>query len=80
MSSKPIIQAIEAGNDMVAEAKCGISIEAENPKALADAIESLLQKPDDELLEMGEKGRAFAMENHTYKKLAYRFIEIMEED
>jgi glycosyltransferase involved in cell wall biosynthesis len=80
MSSKPIIQAIEAGNDMVSEAKCGISIEAENPKYLADAIESLLQKSDEELLEMGERGRVYAMENHTYKKLASRFVEIMEED
>ncbi len=79
MSSKPIIQAIEAGNNMVAEAKCGISIEAENTDALVNAVDEMLQKSDEELLEMGQRGKAYALENHTYEKLALKFIEIMEE-
>lgn len=80
MSSKPIIQAIEAGNDMVTEAKCGLSIEPENPKALALAIDEMLKKSEKELSEMGQNGRAYALKNHTYEHLANRFLEIMEED
>jgi glycosyltransferase involved in cell wall biosynthesis len=79
MSSKPIVQSIDAGNDMVLEAKCGVSIEPENPQALADAVDLLLQKNNAELQEMGENGRQFAMQHHTYKKLAEQFLEIMKE-
>lgn len=80
MSSKPIIQAIESGNDMVLEAKCGLSIEAENPKALASAIKKMLHKSELELAEMGKNGRTYALENHTYEHLANKFLQIMEED
>jgi len=77
MSSKPIVQSIDAGNDMVSEAQCGVSIEPENPQALADAVDLLLQKNNAELQAMGENGHQFAMQHHTYKKLAEQFLEIM---
>lgn len=79
MSSKPIIQAIDAGNDMVSEANCGISIAPENPIQLVNAIQNLLGKTDDELVELGANGKAFVMKNHIYKKLAEDFIKIMQE-
>ena len=78
MSSKPVIQAIDAGNDMVSEAGCGISIEPENPQKLADAVEELMEKPENELLEMGSRGKDFVLQNHTYKNLARQFLDIME--
>lgn len=37
MAGKPVIFAIDAGNDMVADASCGISIEPENSAAIAKA-------------------------------------------
>lgn len=80
MSSKPIIQAIDAGNDMVSEAQCGISIEPENAKSLANAVDNLLQKSEAELQELGNNGREYAMRNHTYEKLAEQFLAIMQED
>jgi len=79
MSSKPVIQAIDAGNDMVSEADCGISIEPENPQLLADAVDTLLSKNSDELQIMGANGHQFAVQHHTYEKLAEEFISIMEE-
>jgi len=77
MSSKPIIQSIDAGNDMVSEANCGISVEPENAKVVADAVDQLLQKDNAELQKMGENGHRFVMQHHTYEKLAERFLEIM---
>ena len=79
MSSKPIIQAIDAGNNMVLEADCGISIEPENTKALIDAIDVLLKTDEAKLKKMGENGHEFALQNHIYKKLAEDFIAVMEE-
>ena len=78
MSSKPIIQSIDAGNDMVHEAQCGISVEPENAQAVADAVDNLLQKNNAELQKMGENGHQFAMQHHTYEKLAEQFLEIMQ--
>jgi len=77
MSSKPIIQSIDAGNDMVSEANCGISVEPENPQLVADAVDKLLQKNNAELQKMGENGRQFVMQHHTYQKLAEQFLVIM---
>ena len=78
MASKPIINAIEAGNDPVAEADCGISVPAEDPKAVASAIEKLSQKPEGERCKMGAKGRDFVLRYHTYSVLARNFSDIIE--
>ena len=77
MASKPIIQAIKAGNNMVAEAGCGIAIEPENPQAIANAINELKELSPEKVKEMGENGKQFALRNHDYKILAKRFEEIM---
>ena len=37
-SAKPIIQSIDSANDIVKEAKAGISVRPENPKEIAAAI------------------------------------------
>ena len=80
MSSKPIIQSIDAGNDMVTEAQCGISVEPENAQAVADAVDNLLQKNNAELQKMGDNGHQFVMQHHTYEKLAEQFLDVMQEN
>ncbi len=77
MSGKPVIQAINAGNDMVREANCGISVEAENPEQLARSILELKSKSPEELKQMGDNGRAFVIKNHLYSKLAKDFIDAL---
>ncbi len=79
MAAKPIIQAIDAGNDMVAEANCGLSVEPENPQMLANAIRDLMGREVEDLLVLGNNGREFALKNHIYKELAQQFLKIMEE-
>lgn len=78
MSAKPIIQAINAGNNMVQEAQCGISIEPENPEAIIDAVNQLMHLSDEELVIMGKNGKSFASENHDYQRLSEKFIRIMK--
>jgi glycosyltransferase involved in cell wall biosynthesis len=78
MSGKPIIMAIEAGNDPVKEANAGISIEPENPQAIADAILKLSEMPKKQLEELGENGQKYVLENHDYTKLSNRFLEILQ--
>jgi glycosyltransferase involved in cell wall biosynthesis len=75
MAGKPIIQAIKAGNDITTEAKCGISIEPENSKAIADAVKYLLSLSDEELMELGENGRRFCLKYHDYQILSKKFLD-----
>jgi len=78
MARKPIIQAIEAGNNVVKEVGCGLDIEPENPEAIVKAINQLIQTPKNELLEMGKRGHDFVLKNHDYQILAKKFIEIIK--
>jgi len=75
MAGKPIIHAISAGNDPVAESGCGISIPPEDSYAIAKAIKKLMNIPSSELEEMGRRGRKYVINNHDYRILAKRFLE-----
>jgi glycosyltransferase involved in cell wall biosynthesis len=78
MAGKPIIQAIKAGNDMVTQAGCGLSIEPENSIAIADAVRHLISLPTKALQEIGEKGKKYCLANHDYKVLAARCLEVFK--
>lgn len=75
MAGRPVICAIDAGNDPVAEARCGETIRPEDPQALADAVRRMLARPDGEREAMGRAGRAYAESHHLYPRLAQRFID-----
>ena len=77
-SGKPIIQAIEASNDIVSEAKCGFTIESENQQAIVDSIKKLISLPEYEIIEMGKNGKAYVAQNHDYKFIAQKFLEIIK--
>lgn len=77
MAGKPIIHSVDAANDWVKDAKCGISVEAENPKAIANAIERLCSFSKDSLKEMGLNGRRYVLENNSYQVLSTHFADIM---
>lgn len=78
MSAKPIVMAISAGNDPVTDAGCGVTVEPNNSEEIANAITSIAKKSIDERNEMGENGRQYILENHTYNILANNFMKIME--
>ena len=78
MAGKPIIQAINAGNDMVTEAGCGISIEPENTKAVINGIRHLITQSEEKLIELGNRGKDYCVKNHDYKVLANQFLEALQ--
>jgi glycosyltransferase involved in cell wall biosynthesis len=75
MGGVPVLYAIEAGNDPVAEAGCGISVPAENAPALAEAIRRLAAQTPAARQAMGQRGRQHALQFHTYEALADRFLQ-----
>jgi len=69
-SGRPTILAGEPGYDPVKEARAGLSVPAENPVALADAIETLMLLPKDERVQMGQNGREYVKRVHALPILA----------
>jgi glycosyltransferase involved in cell wall biosynthesis len=77
MSGRPVVQAIEAANDLVADAACGWSCPPEDPAALAAAIKSSRDAGANERAQRGANGQSYVRANHTFGVLARRFLEIV---
>ena len=78
LASTPILYAIEAGNNPIAEASCGITIPAENAVALAEAIRHVGTLPESQRQAMGDNGRRYALQHHTYDVLAAKFLDAVQ--
>jgi glycosyltransferase involved in cell wall biosynthesis len=77
MAGKPVIQSIEAGNDLVTESQCGISVAPEDPRALAEAALRMMNWTPSERDQAGMRGRNYVLQHHDYRVLASRFLEVM---
>lgn len=75
MAGKPIIYAIESGNDPVRDAGCGVTIKSQDPDALVRAVLELFDMPVDFLSQMGSQGRNYCLKNHDYRYLAEHFLQ-----
>jgi glycosyltransferase involved in cell wall biosynthesis len=73
-----VLHAVEAGNDPVAEAGCGLTVAPEDGAATAEGLRRLAALPAAERRAMGERGRAFVLAHHTYPVLARRFLEALQ--
>ena len=76
-SAKPIIHSVEAFNDPVKEAGAGISVEPENTSAIKDAILKMFSMSKNERNEMGERGKQFVVNHHSYSAIAHKYAEIL---
>ena len=77
MAGCAVLHSVEAGNDPVAEAGCGLRVAPESAAAVADGIQTLLACTPADRGAMGERGRAFVLAHHTYAVLARRFIDAL---
>lgn len=79
MAGKPVVHAVNAGNDLVAEAECGLTVPPGDPSVIAQAILQLAQRSPQELAAIGAKGKLFILKNQTYTVLAKRFLDGVED-
>ena len=77
MAARPVLMAVEAGNDLVAEARCGLTVRPEDPGAIRDGVRVLARLSEAQRRDLGERGRAFVLANHTYPVLARRFLDAL---
>ncbi len=72
LASRPVIFALDSYNNPIADAGAGLTVDAENPEALAVAIIRLKNTPEGEKREMGIRGRQFVLSEFDYAVLAGR--------
>ena len=75
MAGRPVLHAVAAGNDPVAEAGAGLTVAPESADALVQGLRPLLATPAAERQAMGARGRAFVLAEHMYPVLARRFLQ-----
>ncbi len=80
MAGKPVVQAITAGNDLVTEVGCGLTVAPGQAQAVAHAITNLSSMSLQQRLNMGDKRRHFVVDNRLYPALAQRFVEAVSSD
>ena len=78
LASRPIIDSHDEPGSVVERTKCGIRVEAENPRLAADAILTIASLSDEERKKMGDRGREYVENNLKWSVLAQRFMEEME--
>ena len=79
MSSKPIIQAIEAGNDLVKDSGAGLSVPPRKPESLAQAFVEMFELSEKERVILGGLGRNYVIKHHDYVQLASNFIDVVNQ-
>ena len=79
MAAKPVIHAVEAGNDPVAEGGAGISCPPENSAAIADSVSELMtRRTVEERIAMGQRGKDYVVRNFSYTTLARLFLDAID--
>ena len=75
MAGRAVLHSVEAGNDPVADADCGLTVPPESAAAVAQGLQHLASTSPEQRKQMGERGRAYVLKHHAYPALAQRFIE-----
>lgn len=78
LAKRPIIYAIDSGNNPVEEAQCGWSVGAADPTQIAKAINEAAGMKKSQLNILGLNGFSFVMEHHTYSVLASRLLRFLD--
>lgn len=78
LAAKPIIFAVDEPNSLVEKVNCGIQIPAENEAHLIESIKYISSLSEEKRLEMGKKGRDYALKELNYSALADKFIKAID--
>lgn len=76
---KPLLMAVRGdAADLVVRAGCGIAIDSENPKQLADTVDLFAAMPINQLKNLGDNGRSFYREKMSLEVGVSKFVSIFQ--
>jgi len=78
MYNRPLVFSCKSYNNPVEEARAGLSVEPENPQALADAILQMRASSEQQRWTMACNARRFALQHHDLSKLSRRLGKFLE--
>jgi len=78
MAGRAVLHSVEAGNDPVAEAGCGVTVAPQDTNAVVNGLLKMMNLAPAARAVMGERGRAFVLARHTYPVLARRFLDALD--
>lgn len=76
LAGLPVIFAVQAGNDPVAEAGCGFSVNPGQPEEISAALSALAKMSPSVRREMGRRGRDWVEQRHGYASLARDYLAL----
>lgn len=76
LSGKPILFAGNVYNNIVGEARAGLTVEPENPEAFAKGLIALANLDEEEQSAIQQSSYEYLSENHDMKKLAQKFLAV----
>ena len=77
LSEKPIVASYSGYPSMINEAGCGTYVPAEDAASLVNEIKRYCSMSVEDRSQIGAKGKAWLLENRSYKKLAREYISIL---
>jgi glycosyltransferase involved in cell wall biosynthesis len=77
-AARPTIFAADSHNNPIAEADAGITVAAEDSRAIAEAIETLAGMSAEERWKMGIRARQYVEKHHDFAGLARRLERLLE--
>lgn len=78
-SGKPILNAYSGKGDLVELYNCGLSVEAQNEKAIGVGIMKLYNMSKEERELLGCNGKKYVLENFTYANLSKKYIKLFKD-
>lgn len=77
-AEKPILHSFSGEGDFVKFAKCGITVPAEDPLAISEAIREFILMNESQRILLGGNGKKYLLENFTYKQLSVKLDNILK--
>lgn len=78
-AGKPMLVSFKGFKSMINEAGNGYFVQPENEKELMQKIIELYNLPSDDLIEIGQRGKSWLLENRTFDKLADKYLNIISD-
>jgi glycosyltransferase involved in cell wall biosynthesis len=78
-AARPVVCAVTTKDDPVSLAQAGLTVDSEDPAALAAALQRLADLSPQERWEMGLRGRRYVEEHHSFATLSRQFEELLLE-
>jgi len=75
-AGRPVIANVPLEGDVkkfIEKGNCGIAVEAENPRSLANVIQKIYNLPEEARLQYGRNGRAYAIQNFSPQVIASHY-------